>query len=879
MACQEALTPLAANVEQMMKKRSRFSKSQVASITVAAILSLQFVMDAMPADNAEPIYKNHTAAIRERVHDLLTRMTLDEKIDLLGGDEFQTKPNVRLGIPALKMTDGPSTVFPSGISMGASFDRDLIYKAATAMSVEARAEGSDMLLGPYVGLSRIPFAGRNFESMGEDPYLASELVASYVHAQNDQKILGCVKHFALNDQEYRRTDINSIADERTLHELHLVPYERAVKEGVGSVMASYNKINGLWASENPTLLASILKRQWRFPGFVVSDWGATHSTVPAALAGLDLEMPSGKFFNSKLIQAVKDGEVPERLIDDKVSRILGQMFRIGLFDGADRLRPDPSVVNGPDHKALALQLARESIVLLKNDSSVLPMDLSRTHKIAVIGPNANRYVAGGGSSQVDPDSYVSVLEGLRNRVGARAEIGFAEGVLASGTAIDSAYLTPSHGSGQGLYGEYFDNPDLSGQPVTGGVDSAVDFYWDPTETPDPRLKGVNFSIRWTGELRAPVTGRYSFYTVSDDGVRLWIDNKELIDNWTDHDTTTDTASVRLVAGHTYKIRLEYYQREGGARIKLAWVPPGAKLMAAAIKLAARSDAAVIVAGFNQNSEGEGADRYTFDLPAAQVRLIKAVAKVNPRTVVVITTGNPLAMKSWIKKVPAVLYAWYPGEQGGAALADLLLGIESPSGRLPVTMPVRWKDSPAYGSYPEKNGTVPYQEGIYLGYRYFDKSGVTPLFPFGFGLSYTSFAYSDLKIAAIDSDARNPVIDVSFTLTNTGSRAGREVPQVYVEPRAPKVDRPLRELKGFEKILLQPGESRTVHVRLTQRSFAYYDVNVHDFRTDAGQYTIRVGTSSRDFRLSGEVELNDQTEPRGAAGQGKPKPSLSLKLNK
>jgi beta-glucosidase len=837
----------------------RFSKFHFASVAGAAILSLQLVISATPADRDEPLYKSRTAAIPARVHDLLARMSLDEKIDLLGGDEFQefqTKPNARLGIPALKMTDSSSTVFPSGISMGASFDRDLVYKVATAMSVEARAEGSDMLLGPYAGLSRIPFGGRNFESMGEDPYLTSELVASYVDAENDQKILGCVKHFALNDQEYHRMSIDSIADERTLHELHLVPYERAVKEGVGCVMASYNKINGLWATENTALLTSILKQQWGFPGFVISDWGSTHSTVPAALAGLDLEMPTGEFFTAKLSQAVKDGQVPERLIDDKVSRILGQMFRIGSFDGADRLRPNRSVINGPEHKALALRLARESIVLLKNDGLVLPMDLNRTHKIAVIGPNANSFVAGGGSSEVDPDSYVSVLKGLRDRVGARAKIGFAEGVLASGMAINSAYLTPSRGSGQGLYGEYFDNPDLNGQPVTTGVDPTIDFYWDSIDPPDPKLKGVKFSVRWTGELHAPVSGTYSLYTQSDDGVRLWINDKELIDNWTDHATTTDAGSVRLAAGRPYKIRLEYYQRSGDARIQLAWAPPADKLMAAAVKLAAASDTAVIVAGFNQNLEGEGTDRYTFDLPAEQVRLIKAVAKVNPRTVVVITTGNPVAMKSWIKNVPAVLYAWYPGEQGGAAIADLLLGIESPSGRLPVTMPVRWQDSPAYGSYPEKNGTVPYQEGIYLGYRYFDKSSVRPLFPFGFGLSYTSFAYSDLKIAAIDSETRHPVIDVSFTLTNIGHRAGREVAQVYVEPHTRKVDRPLRELKGFEKILLQPGEHRTVHVRLTQRSFAYYDSNANDFRVGAGDYTIRVGASSRDFRLSAEIKLND-----------------------
>jgi len=806
-----------------------------------------------------------SSAYADRVSDLVTQMSLQEKIDFIAGDSFQTKPNLRLGIPALKMTDGPlgvrwanATAYPSGINMGASFNRDLVYQAVSGMAVETRALGRDMLLGPCVGISRIPFGGRNFEGMGEDPFLTSELVASYVKAQNDGKIVGSVKHFALNDQENNRMTVNSVADERTMHEIHMVAFERAVQEGVGSVMASYNKINGQYASENFNLLTKTLKHQWGFTGFVISDWGATHSTIPAALAGMDLEMPQGDFYNANLVDAVQNQEVPESLIDDKVSRILTQMNRIGLFDGADANRPPASAINSQQNQAVALQLARESIVLLKNTGNALPLD-PKVKSVAVIGPNGDVYVNGGGSSQVEPFYKTSPLSGLLSRRPTGMAVTFSAGTHPEGMKITPSHLKPSQGTGVGLTGEYFDNPDLKGQPVFTRLDDTVNFYWDNTQSPDPRIASTsNYSIRWTGTLTPSVSGNYTLQTYADDGVRLWIDGKEVINDWKPHDVTVDSHKMYMAAGHAYAIKIEYYQGYGNGMIRLAWTPPAKALFDDAVKMAAKSDAAVVSVGFNSDLEGEAQDRAGFTLPAEQEALIEAVAKVNKRTIVMINSGNPVGMGAWLNKVQAVLYAFYPGEQGGNAEADVLLGKFNPSGRLPVTMLKRWEDSPSYGTYPEVNGDTVYKEGIYVGYRHFDKMNIAPEFPFGFGLSYTSFLYSGLTVKPNNTVATSPDYDVTATITNKGTLAGQEVVQLYVADLEPKVDRPAQELKGFEKISLNPGESKTVSFKLTQRSFAYYDVNTHGWLAQPGRFNIRLGSSSRDLRLNSDVTLTAPT---------------------
>ena len=814
--------------------------------------------------SAEPLYRNSGESIDVRVKDLLGRMTLQEKIAILAGTGFATPQNDRLGIPALKMTDGPlgvrwqrSTSFPAGIAMAASYDRNLMRKVANAMGLEVRAKGRDMLLGPCVGISRLPFGGRNFEGMGEDPYLTGEMATAYVEGLNDQKVVGSVKHFALNDQEANRTTIDSIADERALEEIHLFAFHRAVEAGVGSVMASYNLVNGLHSTENPDLLKNILKDQFAFKGFVISDWGATHSTVPAASAGLDLEMPTPEFFGGPLMAAVQAGQLPQALIDEKVSRILWQIFHAGLFDGADRNRPPASVIDSSEHRELSLEMSREGHVLLQNENHILPLNLDHVQNIAVIGPNAGiARTAGGGSSFVQTNTAASILDGLRDRVGGKANVQYSLGVQmpVPVAAIETPQLTPARGVGNGLYAEYFNNANLQGTPTLTRVDPAVSFFWDAETSPDPSIGFTNFSVRWTGQLTVPLTGQYRLLTNSNDGVRLWLNGKLLIDDWTEHGPTIDSTTLSLEAGRGYDLKLEYYQVGRTATIQLGWQPPQQALFADAVKLAGKSDAVILAVGFDSDLEGEAIDRATFQLPKMQDELIEAVSEVNPHTIVVINTGNPVDMHRWINKVEAIVYAWYAGEEGGHALADILLGNYNPSGRLPVTMLKRWQDSPAYGTYPGTDGKVVYKEGIYVGYRYFDKSGVATNFPFGHGLSYTSFDYSDLKIRAIEVSAANPKFKVDVTVTNGGQVAGAEVPQLYVHDHNPKVERPVQELKGFDRVTLQPGESRRVRFLLNTESFAFYDVTSHRWQALPGRFSVRIGSSSRDIRVTGEVEL-------------------------
>lgn len=819
---------------------------------VAAIFPFLALADVEP-------YKDPSRPIDERVRDLVHRMSLPEKIDLLSGTGFATKANERLGIPELKMTDGPlgvrwirSTSFGSGVSMASTFDRELVRKVTGAMALETRAHGRDMLLGPCVGITRVPFGGRNFEGMGEDPFLTSEIAAFYIKGLHDYGVVGSVKHFALNDQEINRMTENSIADERTMFEIHLPAFERAVEEDVGTVMASYNLVSGLHSTENAELL-KILKEKWSFQGFVISDWESVHSTVRAALAGLDLEMPVGLFFNDNLLKAVATEEVSEDLIDEKVSRILKIIYKAGLFDGADTHRPPESVIGSPEHLEIARQLARESQVLLKNDG-VLP--LKNVKSLAVIGPNAAVLrTGGGGSSFVEPTDNEPLVTALRRELGERV-VHYSRGVdLPNDYGMADDVQPENEADGKwGFVGEYFDNLEWKGEPKLKRVDREVSFLWEDGLTGIPNFPANNFSVRWTGKFVAPISGIYSFKLRADDGVRIYINDRKVIDFVAKNYQFEREKKIPLRAGQTYRLKVEYFQKGGRAEIRFGWRPPENKLLRHAIHVAAKADAVVLAVGFAPHLESEAQDRETFALPKLQDQLINEILKVNKKVIVAITTGNPVDMSQWINSAAAIIYTWYPGQEGGAALAEVLSGKFNPSGRLPMTLIRKWEDSPSYGTYPEKNGEVHYSEGIYLGYRYFDKVGVMPNFPFGHGLSYTHFNYSDLKISSQHSLATSPLIKVSATVTNSGDLPGAEVVQLYVNDREPKIDRPQQELKGFERIELKPGESKTVDFLLDKRSFAFYDVASHDWTVQPGSFEIRVGSSSRDIRLRGAVRL-------------------------
>jgi beta-glucosidase len=812
-------------------------------------------------------YKDPKAPVEERVRDLLSKMTLEEKIDMLGGvEDFYIRPSERLGIPKIKMADGPlgvrnygkATAFPAGIAFAASWNKELTHRYGEAVGKEARSKGVHIMLSPGVNIYRAPMCGRNFEYYGEDPYLASRMVVAYISGLQSQGVVATVKHYAVNNQEYDRHTVSSDLDERTLREIYLPTFRAAVEEAhAGAVMNSYNLINGVHASQNAHLLTEILKIDWKFDGLVMSDWGSTYDGVAAANGGLDLEMPSGAHMNrDTLLPAIKSGKLSAATVDDHVSRILRVMFRFGFFD-RDQLDSSLPLYN-PDSRLVALQAAREGIVLLKNKGGILPLDRAKVRTIAVIGPTAYPAVTGaGGSSQVQPFRSVSYLDGIIEASGEKINVLYSPGVSNDVESLfrSSEFLTPSQTNDlvRGLKGEYYANPDLSGTPAMTRIDRRIRFDWGES-APATSMPQDNFSIRWTGKIRVDSDGEYQFFVQGDDGFRLSVNGQMLIDEWRDQAATLKEARTTLKAGRPAEIRLEYYERSGSAQVSFGWskaVPPKT---GESIKLAARSDVAVVCVGFNATTEGEGFDR-NFALSKEQEELIKEVAKVNSKTIVVLTAGGNVEMTAWLNNIAGLLHAWYPGQEGGTALAEILFGDVNPSGKLPATFEKRWEDNASFNSYYAKDKKIDFKEGVFVGYRHFDVKNIEPQFPFGFGLSYTTFTYKNLHIS-YRSMGKNPKVMVSVDITNTGSRSGAEIAQLYVEPPRPPLPRPVKELKGFEKIWLNPGETKTATFELTGSAFAFYDVPNKQWTAAPGAYEILIGSSSRNIEARGEFILTD-----------------------
>jgi len=645
-------------------------------------------------------------------------------------------------------------------------------------------------------------------------------------------------------------------DERTLNEIYFPAFKASIQEaGAWSVMAAYNKLNGYHCTENGYLLTDVLKKEWGFRGIALSDWGATHSTVEAANAGLDLEMPTGEFFGgNKLLNAVNDGRVSEEIINDKVARILRALISTGQLDKLERV--SLRTVNCDEHKALALEIARQGIVLLKNEGNILPLDKNKIRSIAIIGPNAAvARFAGGGSSHVNPYYSISPLKGIQDKVGDKITVYYAQGSgLTDEIAIDSQYLlTPDTETARhGLKAEFFANKRLAGKPVYTRIDPTIDFNWGGGG-PRSGWKADDFSIRWTGRIVAPENGEYRISTVSDDGVRLFLDGVLRFSDWNDHGAQRKTATVELEKGRAYDICLEYYENQGVASMRLIWDGPGLDPVAEAVDAAKKADAVLLFCGTSDALESEGFDRSLLELPACQEELIDAVTAANKNTVMVLNTGSPVLMEKWIDKIPALVEAWFPGEQCGNAIADVLFGDVNPSGKLPVTFPKRWEDCPAYGNYPGENGKVEYAEGIFVGYRYFDAKGVEPRFPFGFGLSYTIFQFSNLKIEPKTVDAKGKV-RVSLDVQNTGKVEGAEVVQVYVRDLQSSVPRPPKELKRFKRINLKPGERSKVEFTLDRNCLAFYSPEKKGWVAEPGEFEVLIGSSSRDIRLQGSFSL-------------------------
>ncbi len=840
--------------------------------SAVAVLSL-FFLSAIPnmAQSSATQAPPSPAQIEHRVDAILGRMTIEEKVDMLGGvDDFYIRAVPRLGVPRLKMADGPigvrnygpATAMAGGIALAATWNPALAERVGAELGRDARAKGVHFLLGPGVNIYRAPMNGRNFEYFGEDPFLASRIAVGYIKGVQSQGVSATIKHFMGNNSEFDRHNTDSVIDERTMREIYLPVFEAAVKEAhVGAIMDSYNLTNGVHLTQNGYLNTDVVKKEWGFDGLIMSDWTATYDAVASANGGLDLEMPFGAYLNrNNLLPANERGKVSVATIDDKVRRILRTAVRFGWLD---REQTDSSIpLYNQQGRQAALEAAREGVVLLKDEGNLLPLSKGKTKSIAIIGPDAYPAIpVGGGSAQVQPFAAVSYLEGLTNFLGNTMPVYYSPGVpTLSELAAATRFSTAATNGQAGLIAEYFDNPELQGRPVITRSEQHVNF--------GKRSKSVfperTLSSRWTGYYVPQSAGSYDIFVEStgEDGgfYRLSVDDTFVFDNWNSSKALVGYTSLSLDAT-PHKIVLEQHGRSEwlGTRLEMGIVRRGSYVDPEAKTLAAKAEVVVVAVGFDPESESEGADR-TFRLPPGQDELIEEIAAANKNTIVVVTSGGSVDTNAWLDRVPAFLEAWYPGQEGGTALAEILFGEVNPSGRLPVTFERYWEDNPVYESYYPEAGTnrVVYKEGMFVGYRGYEHNRTKPLFPFGYGLSYTTFTYGNLAIKPVAATATagstGSRYEVSFEVINTGSRSGAEVAQVYVGDTHARVPRPAKELKGYAKVNLRPGETKRVAVTLDDRALSYYDVNTKHWRAEPGSFDVLVGRSSEQIELHGKLTL-------------------------
>src|SRR5216684_3028041 len=807
--------------------------------------------------------------IEARVDSILKQMTIEEKIDLLGGvDGFYVRGVPRLGVPRFKMADGPlgvrndgpATTMAGGIALAATWNPELAERVGAEIGRDARAKGVHFLLGPGVNIYRAPTNGRNFEYLGEDPYLAARIAVGYIRGVQSQGVSATIKHFMGNNSEFDRHNTDSVIDERTLREIYLPVFEAAVKEAhVGAIMDSYNLTNGVHLTQNGYLNTDVAKKEWSFNGIIMSDWTSTYDAIAAANSGLDVEMPSGKFLNrTNLLPAIKDGKVSVATIDDKVRRILRVAAQFGWLD---REQTDHSIPRyNQQGRHVALQMARESMVLLKNGGALLPLNKGTIKSVAVIGPNFYPAVpVGGGSARVEPFAAVSFLQGLGDYLGTALPVYCAQGIPTLDQMAKATRFSNAAANGEpGLRAEYFASADLSGIPTLTRTEPYVDFGRGSSRI----LPEHTLSDRFIGYYVPDRSGLYDVFVESsgEDGgfYRLYVDGQLVFDNWTVNTALMNPISLQFEAT-SHKFVLEHHGRSHwlGAKLRLGIFPHDDVIDQEAKLLAAKADVVIVAVGFDPETESEGADR-TFRLPLGQEQLIQEMGAINKNVVVVITAGGSVDMNRWIDRVPAVLQAWYPGQEGGTALAEILFGEVNPSGHLPVSFERRWEDNPVHDYYYPRAGAkrVLYKEGVFVGYRGYEHNGKKPLFPFGYGLSYTSFTYDNLSIVTGTTKAWST--EVAFDVTNTGKREGAEVAQVYVSDKHSKFERPAEELKGFVKVNLKPGEKRRVKVMLDERALSYYDVDSKQWRANPGQFEVLVGSSSESIQLQGRVTFSKPT---------------------
>lgn len=806
----------------------------------------------------------------KKVDQLISQMTLPEKLSFIGGYEsFSIRGINRLGIPQTNMSDGPvgvrnygsMTAYPATICLAASFDKEMVYKVGLAIGSEARSKNVHMLLAPGMNIQRSPLCGRNFEYMGEDPYLAGQIAASYIKGVQENGVMAVAKHYAANNQEYDRHRVSSDMDERTLQEIYLPAFKNAVKEGqVAAVMTSYNLVNGVHSSQNDYLINEVLKTDWGFSGFVMTDWMSTYNGIACAKAGLDLEMPEARHMNPDTLQAaIKNGNLDEKVIDDKIRRILNSYERFGYFKNPDiskNYTSDSSFIRNS-----ALDAARGGIVLLKNEKAFLPISVNQFKKIAVIGPNGHPVSSGGGgSSFTTPLHPFSLFQAIAKNAGSNTQVKWAQGLdVGRKLPVDffenfDCYYYQGERKVKGATAEFYANTRLEGSVVKTATYKNLNLQADAMFFDE--LPKYNFSARFTCYFSPTKSNKYLLGIDGDDGYRLFIDGQKVLELWKDQDATSKY-ECDLKAGKEYKIEIEYYQGSGRALFQFSNCLAPEKTMNQedylnqAVDLAKTSDLVVLAVGFDPNTESEGFDR-TFDLPFGQNELIEAVEKVNPNCVAVLFSGGNVNMNQWIGKIKGLIHAWYPGQEGAKAVSEILFGITNPSGKLPVSFEMNASDNPTFNNYFDKDGDghVIYSEGINIGYRYYDKSSVKARFPFGFGLSYTTFQYSNLKI---EKKGLNQY-QVSIDIKNTGKRIGSEVVELYVGQNEFAVERPVKELKNFAKINLEAGETKTVVMQLDESAFQYFNPKERAWRIEPGEFKIYVGSSSADIRQIGKIGI-------------------------
>jgi len=816
----------------------------------------------------------HSPAIEAKAHAWLEKLTIEQKVELVGGvDEMYTHPAPAIDLPRFKMSDasvgvrtwGPTTAYAGGVALAATWDTAFARTLGESLGKDARARSVNFLLGPGVNIARSPIAGRNFEYLSEDPYLNSTIVVPYIQGVQSQGVIATVKHYAINSQEYNRHNVSSDVDERTMREIYLPAFEAAVTKGhVDAVMNSYNLINGVHATQNEFLNLKVLKGEWGFQGILMSDWDATYDTVGAANNGLDLEMPGPRFMNPKaLLAAIKDGSVKESTIDEKLLRIFRTELRYNFLD-RPQFDPSNSTYSVAD-RAVALQGARESITLLKNEGSLLPLDAAKIKTIAVIGPNAWPAVTGGGgSSEAQAFEPISTVTGIANLLGPNVRILYTRGLPEM-----NDIFSRTHWEG-GVKVATYPSKDFTGTPDTTNSGAIADYkqeWWGP-EDKTPR------SIRYTTAFKAAQAGKYLVLAAANgnDEYTLSIDGKPFVTPPSVEGQAPHSWTIDLTAGQTVNVVVDYRPGFVGVRMGLGIAYQPELVSAEAKSYAAAADAVVVAAGFNDSTESEGLDR-TFELPWGQDALIEAVAQANPHTIVTLNGGGGMDTRRWLNKVPALVHVYYPGQEGGTAIAEIIFGKHNPEGKLPFSFDRSWEENPSYNFYYPIKGAdnvlhitetdgkksdyviphVKYDDGLMVGYRYWTTKGKHPLYPFGFGLSYTTFKFANLKAPATAQSGSS--VSVTFDVTNTGSVAGAEVAQLYVSAPSTKVKRPERELKGFEKVHLAPGETKHVALDLDARAFSYWDQSKHNWTIDPGKFVIHVGDSSENTPLHADISLN------------------------